>query len=84
MPRGIAELVREYLPVIEAFEPSYIEEMRGIARAPRSRSRMSCCSTPAPIIKLAKPEIRRAAEDAGRPDGCTGIVALPNATPAAG
>ena len=28
---GIASLVRDYLPVIEAFEPAYIEEMRGIA-----------------------------------------------------
>src|SRR5882724_11903233 len=28
---GVAALVRDYLPVIEAFEPSYIEEMYGIA-----------------------------------------------------
>jgi isopenicillin-N N-acyltransferase like protein len=28
---GAAELVRDYLPGIEAFEPTYIEEMAGIA-----------------------------------------------------
>ena len=28
---GVAALVRDYLPVIEAFEPAYVEEMRGIA-----------------------------------------------------
>ena len=28
---GVAGLVRDYLPVIEAFEPTYIEEMHGIA-----------------------------------------------------
>ena len=28
---GVAELVRDYLPVIEAFEPAFIDEMHGIA-----------------------------------------------------
>ena len=27
---GVSALVRDYLPVIEAFEPAYVEEMHGI------------------------------------------------------
>src|SRR6202007_1167277 len=56
---GVAALVREYLPVIEAFEPSYIEEMRGIAEgADIPFEDVVLLNARTEIIKLANPQIR--------------------------
>ena len=79
--KGVAALVRDYLPVIEAFEPSYIEEMRGIAEgADVPFEDIVLLNARTEIIKLANPAIRARLKTPDEPDGCTGIVALPQAT----
>jgi isopenicillin-N N-acyltransferase-like protein len=74
---GVLALVRDYLPAIEAFEPIYIEEMHGIAEG---------AGVPFEDVVLlnARTEILKLAERSGEddPDGCTGIVVLPQATKA--
>jgi isopenicillin-N N-acyltransferase like protein len=77
---GVAALVRDYLPVIDRFDPAYIEEMRGIAEgAGVSFEDVALLNARTEILKLAERPDRRLAE-AEEPDGCTGVVALPEAT----
>ncbi|HUK09625.1 MAG TPA: C45 family peptidase [Stellaceae bacterium] len=81
---GVAALVRDYLPVIEGFEPAYVEEMRGIAEgAEISFADVALLNARTEILKLAqRPKPREAAAVPDEPDGCTGLVALPEATEA--
>ena len=81
---GVAALVRDYLPVIEGFEPAYVEEMRGIAEgAEISFADVALLNARTEILKLAqRPKLREAAAVPDEPDGCTGLVALPEATEA--
>ena len=79
--RDITALVREYLPVIEAFDSLYIEEMRGIAEgADVPFEHIALLNARTEILKLAeRPDLRaRLAENA--PDGCTGVIVMPGAT----
>jgi isopenicillin-N N-acyltransferase-like protein len=79
--KGVAALVRDYLPVIEEFEPSYIEEMRGIAEgADVPFEDVVLLNARTEIIKLANPAIRARLKTPEDPDGCTGVVVLPQAT----
>ena len=79
--KGVAALVRDYLPVIEAFEPSYIEEMRGIAEgADVPFEDVVLLNARTEILKLANPAIRARLKTPEDPDGCTGVVVLPQAT----
>ena len=56
---GLSALVRDYLPVIEAFEPAYIEEMRGIAEGANVPFEdVALLNARTEILKLARPEIR--------------------------
>ena len=80
---GIASLVRDYLPVIEAFEPAYIEEMRGIAEgAAISFEDVALLNARTEILKLANPAVRARLLTQEDPDGCTGVVVLPQASQA--
>ena len=80
---GIASLVRDYLPVIEAFEPAYIEEMRGIAEgASVPFEDVVLLNARTEILKLARPEIRARLTAQEDPDGCTGVVVQPQASQA--
>ena len=77
----IVRLVRDYLPVIEAFDSLYIEEMRGIAEgAEVPFEHIALLNARTEILKLAeRPDLRaRLAERL--PDGCTGVVVMPGAT----
>ncbi|TYL94740.1 acyl-CoA--6-aminopenicillanic acid acyltransferase [Bradyrhizobium rifense] len=79
--KGVAALVRDYLPVIEAFEPNYIEEMRGIAEgADVPFEDIVLLNARTEIIKLANPAIRARLKTPEDPDGCTGVVVMPQAT----
>ena len=79
--KGVADLVRDYLPVIESFEPTYIEEMRGIAAgADVPFEDVVLLNARTEIIKLANPKIRARLKTPEDPDGCTGVVVLPKAT----
>jgi isopenicillin-N N-acyltransferase-like protein len=78
---GVAELVRDYLPVIESFEPNYIEEMRGIAEgADVPFEDVVLLNARTEIIKLANPAIRARLKTPEDPDGCTGVVVMPQAS----
>jgi isopenicillin-N N-acyltransferase like protein len=78
--KGVAALVRDYLPIIEAFEPSYIEEMRGIAEgADVPFEDVVLLNARTEILKLARPEVRARLKAPDEPDGCTGVVVLPKA-----
>jgi isopenicillin-N N-acyltransferase like protein len=78
---GIAALVRDYLPVIEAFEPAYIEEMHGIAEgAAIPFEDVALLNARTEILKLANPAVRARLLAQEDPDGCTGVVVLPQAS----
>ena len=76
---AIRDLVAEFAPRMDAFEPAYVEEMRGIAEgAGVDFEAVALLNARTEILKLGRqPELRRrlAGEDA-----CTGVVALPEAT----
>jgi isopenicillin-N N-acyltransferase-like protein len=77
---GLSALVRDYLPVIEAFEPAFIEEMHGIAEGANVPFEdIALLNARTEILKLAKPEIRARLKAPEDPDGCTGLVVLPQA-----
>jgi isopenicillin-N N-acyltransferase-like protein len=83
--RAVAGLVRDYLPVIEKFDPSYVEEMRGIAEgAGLAFEDVALLNARTEILKLAeRPDLRRKlAAAADDPDGCTGVVVMPEAAKA--
>lgn len=74
---GIRRLVNQFVPNIEAFEPAYLEEMRGIAEG-------SGHDFEAIVLINARTEIihlgRRNMLDRPELDGCTGAIVLPGAT----
>ncbi len=78
----IRGLVDDYLPVIERFDPSYVDEMRGIAEgAAVPFEQIVLLNARTEILKLgARPDLRARLAAAEDPDGCTGVVALPGAT----
>jgi isopenicillin-N N-acyltransferase-like protein len=73
---GIRDLVHRYVPVIQTFDANYIDEMRGIAKgADVAFEDIVLLNARTEILRLA--ERSRPSEE---PDGCTGIVAMPEAT----
>lgn len=78
----IRSLVDDYLPVIEGFEPAYVEEMRGVAEgAAVPFEQIVLLNARTEILKLgSRPDLRAKLAAAEDPDGCTGVVALPDAT----
>lgn len=78
----VASLVRAYLPIIDGFDPTYIEEMHGIAEgAEVPFEHIALLNARTEILKLAsRPDLRRRLEAADDLDGCTGVVVMPDAT----
>ena len=73
----IRELALAFVPRIEAFEPSFVAEMRGIAKGANTDFAdivLLNCRTE--VLQLAK---RQPTPDPD-PDGCTGAILLPEAT----
>jgi isopenicillin-N N-acyltransferase-like protein len=69
-----AKLVARFLPRVEAFDATYVTEMRAIAEgAGQPFEAIMLLNARTEILKLAQRP-----DDA--PDGCTGVVALPIAT----
>ncbi len=81
---AIRRLVHGYLPIIEGFDDTYVPEMRGIAEgAGVSFEEIVLLNARTEILKLAtRPDLqtRFEAPDTIGPDGCTALVALPEAT----
>jgi isopenicillin-N N-acyltransferase-like protein len=77
----VRALVDTLIPIIDRFEPAYLEEMRGIAEGAH-------CTLEHVVVVNARTELlaeaRRAADSVPDPtpdpvDGCTGAVVLPEA-----
>ena len=82
---GIASLVRDYLPVIEAFEPAYIEEMHGIAEGAgspvRGRGAAECADRDPQACKAGNaraPDRRRKTRTAAQASSCSRRQARPD------
>ncbi len=73
----VAALVRAYMPVIERFDPTHLEEMQGIAvGADLVLADIVLLNARTEILKLAeKPALRAALAD-----GCTAVAVMPEAT----
>jgi len=70
----VSVLVDTLLPIIDRFEPAYLEEMRGIAEGAR-------CPLEHVVVVNARTELLAQARLAtAEPDGCTGVVVLPEAS----
>jgi isopenicillin-N N-acyltransferase like protein len=69
----VRELVDTIIPIIDRFEPAYLEEMRGIAEGAR-------CPLEHIVVVNARTELLAEARRAADQDGCTGAVVLPEAT----
>lgn len=78
---GLARLVADYVPLMERFDPTHVEEMRGIAQgADVPFEHVALLNARTEILKLAeRPDLRARLAEAAAPDGCTGVVVLPEA-----
>jgi isopenicillin-N N-acyltransferase like protein len=80
----LLRVVRQYQRAIESFEPRYIEEMRGIAEGAEVEfDHVVMLNTRTEVLKLAAhPDLRTKLLGAAELDGCTTVVAQPEATAA--
>lgn len=78
----IGRVVRNYLPMIERFEPKYLEEMHALAEgAGLAFEDIFFINARTEILKLAaRPELKAQLADSDVPDGCTAVVVLASAT----
>jgi isopenicillin-N N-acyltransferase like protein len=75
----IRALATSFLPQIEAFDAAYLEEMQGIAEgAEVELADIALVNARTEILRMLKPPPKIAAPDAD-PDGCTGVIILPEA-----
>jgi len=75
----IREMVELFEPTIKAFEPSFIDEMRGIAEGSGVEyAAIVMLNARTELLKLADRRKKGKAAEID-PDGCTGIVVLPQA-----
>ena len=83
-PAGIAALVSDYRPTIEAYDDTFVPEMRGIADgAGVTFEDVALLNARTEILQLASRPASRAHLHHGPAepvDGCTALVALPAAT----
>ncbi len=80
--KALAAVIRDYLPVIERFDPAYVIEMRGISKgADISFEDIVLLNARSEVLKLAaNPALRENLIGADDLDGCTAVVAMPEAT----
>ena len=78
---ALAQVVSSYLPKIEAFEPRYVEEMRGIAEgAGVEFHHVVMINARTEVLKLAaNRDLRAGLLGEIEPDGCTTVVVGPRA-----
>lgn len=76
----IRRLATTFIPQVEAFEPAFVEEMRGIAEgAGVELAEIALVNCRTEILRMTRkaPVIASVKKD---PDGCTGAIVLPQAT----
>lgn len=80
--QGIARAAEALLPKIQAFDASFIPELRGIAEgAEQPFEHILLLNARTEMLQIAKREaMGRADGDSDPPDGCTGVVVLPEAS----
>jgi isopenicillin-N N-acyltransferase-like protein len=77
----VRTLVAEFEPLIMAFEPSYVDEMHGIAEgAGVEPAAVVLLNARTEVLKLATRLQQQPQGEAIDPDGCTGVVAMREAT----
>ncbi|AIC31116.1 acyl-coenzyme A:6-aminopenicillanic acid acyl-transferase family protein (plasmid) [Rhizobium etli bv. phaseoli str. IE4803] len=74
--RDLADMVGGYIPLIEAFDPAFIEEMKGIAEGAGLPFEQIVLINARTEV-LAKARRRPAAQAEHSGEGCTGVVVLP-------
>lgn len=80
--KQIREITARFEPSIAAYDPDYVEEMRGISEgAGVEYAAILLLNARTEMLKLAKRR-QRGEEMPDDPDGCTGLVVLPGATAA--
>ena len=79
---AVSALVDAYLPIIADFDPTYVEEMRGIARgADTPLHHIVLMNARTELLKLAgNPALRTALAAERGADGCTTIIVQPERT----
>jgi isopenicillin-N N-acyltransferase like protein len=76
----LTRIVHRYLPKIEAFDPRYVEEMRGIAvGAGVEFEHVVMLNARTEVLKLASGAEQTASRAKPEPDGCTTVVVEPEA-----
>lgn len=78
-----AGIIDRILPHIDAYDPGYVPEMRGIAAGSNQPlENIVLLNARTEVLKLAQSDIRMraAASPDPDPDGCTGLVVMPSAT----
>jgi isopenicillin-N N-acyltransferase-like protein len=77
----LAQIVREYLPILERFDHRQIEEMRGVAAgADVSFDQIVLVNARSELFQFAvRPDLLESMK-VRAPDGCTGVVVRPAAT----
>jgi isopenicillin-N N-acyltransferase-like protein len=77
----LAQIVRDYLPILEDFDQRQIEEMRGVAAgAGVSFEQIVLLNARTELFQFALRPALFESMRAGVPDGCTGVVVRPDAT----
>lgn len=66
----VRALVETLVPIIDRFEPAYLEEMRGIAEGAK-------CPLDHIVVVNARTELLAEARRTAEQDGCTGAIVLP-------
>jgi isopenicillin-N N-acyltransferase-like protein len=78
--RAVSDLVARFMPRIADFEPAHAEEMLGIAEGSGIELHgVVLINARTEILKLGKREAELRNEAARDPDGCTGVVVMPEA-----
>jgi len=79
-PEKIRRLATSFLPMIEAYDPLYLEEMRGMAEgAGVELADIALVNARTEILRLTQPPPKITVPDQD-PDGCTGAILMPQAT----
>jgi isopenicillin-N N-acyltransferase-like protein len=79
---ALEAVIRDYLPIMEGYDPAYVTEMRGIAEGANiSFEDIVLLNARTEVLKLAADSrLRDKLIGAGDMDGCTGVIVLPKAT----